>query len=188
MKLGVHRPTEGSYSLRPSPATNLRLYAMRAFKLPPPSSTDRVPDPYMEVTVLEGPAPQPTVRTQALSNADFPVWDDELYIVLKPGTVRPPLLRVSVWDTAFGEGGREHDTLLGVAEVRLNDVPKGKVLDIEVAGEQGRPDFTASFCFELTRALPREISMTNITVRRRGAAAFEAARVGNRARPAPPCP
>ena len=128
-------------------------------------------DPYVTVTLLEGRS-QPSARTKALSSTQkmmgFPTsWGDELELLLAAGSVRPPLLRVSVWDSTGGDGGEAADAgaegvLLGSKDVRLADVERGKVLDLELehAGEGG--SFSLSFAFALRPARPRQLTLRRV--------------------------
>ena len=166
VSLGVFRPDGASYSLRPSPATRLHLSKVKAFGVPSADGFD-TSDPYAVFELLEGPQlPAPSVRTQALSNATDPVWSDQLHLMLAEGSVRPPLLRIAVWDTSFSRHGLrrdEDDTLLGSTEVRLADLSSGTVLDLSLAGERGLPGFTMSFAFRFERSMPRRLTLFNVS-------------------------
>ena len=117
-------------------------------------------------SAAEAPAPQPTARTGALSNAD-PVWSNVLMLMLAAGAVRPPLVRVEVWSSSTGDGGEaQEDALLGSSAVRLADAERGKVR-LELAPESRLPSFRISFVFDMCRALPRCLSLSNIAVRGR---------------------
>ena len=111
MKLGVHCPDSGTYTLRPSPATVLHVRHVRAFGVP--STGDEPPEPYVTFTLLEAAgSSQPSARTEVLSHADLvdPVWHDDLRLMLAAGTVRPPLVRVEVRQAQASCQGRARAT------------------------------------------------------------------------------
>ena len=149
------------------------------------------------------PQPSARTEALSHADQCDPVWHDDLRLMLAAGTVRPPLVRVemrqascrssaraksppssgpTLWaDRAAasascsdsGEAAQQADALLGSAAVRLADAGRGKVVDLQLAGEGKFPSFRIAFAYDMCRALPRRLTLRNVA----GFGVPEAARI-----------
>ena len=78
-----------------------------------------------------------------------PEWEGELSLLLPENSVRPPLLRVSVWDKDWAAGT---DAPLAVADVTLAAEPSGTMSTVKLPARDELGEIDISFEYEVAVA------------------------------------
>ena len=138
-----------------APAATLRLRAMKASggSLGEPDARGATSDTYVRVALVgaDGSAADDEAAQSETVPKDTaePEWEGELSLLLPENSVRPPLLRVSVWDKDWAAGT---DAPLAVADVTLAAEPSGTMSTVKLPARDELGEIDISFEYEVAVA------------------------------------